>query len=107
MLRLTPETKSKKPLKPVPEERQPTSLQASSSSSSIRHGLPYASNVAAEEEDLFDMISRAQSKRLDDQRCSFVANKENHHHVGNGSTKTGTAHTTVRTFEVGLSTEIY
>ncbi|XP_055342110.1 G-protein-signaling modulator 2-like [Paramacrobiotus metropolitanus] len=101
LLRLSPDMAklSKAPLQALPEEAL-TPPSTSAPTAAAPH--PPHSNGAvppAEEEDLLDMICRAQSKRLDDQRCSFVANKENHHRMGNGSSKTGTAHAQVRTFE--------
>ena len=114
LLKMTPDTKGKRPMASLPEEnRQPTPAHEASVSTpqAAQPVLPSKPPPRREEEeDFFDMISRCQSQRLDDQRCSFVANKENHHqpvvnhhqnhhHYGNGSAKNGTAHSNVKTFE--------
>ncbi|OQV20347.1 G-protein-signaling modulator 1 [Hypsibius exemplaris] len=126
LLKLTPDVRAKNAAAAVkydPEGRRPSPAAEASTSSAAQPVLPPKPRPAApqptatasssssprdEEEDMFDLISRCQSQRLDDQRCEFVSSdKENNnghangntHHYGNGSSKTGTAHANVRTFE--------
>ncbi|GAU99719.1 hypothetical protein RvY_10677 [Ramazzottius varieornatus] len=109
LLKVTPDTKGKRPMASLPEENRqatPAHEPSVSSPSSAQPTLPSKPPPRRHEpeEDFFDMISRCQSQRLDDQRCAFVANKENHHQhhhlpYSNGSAKNGTVTGNVKTFE--------